>query len=526
MTYETTKKLTRAPESMDPRDVLAILVRRRAAMAGTFCILVAAVLAFALVRKPTYEARMSILVKRERVDPVVTTEEMPLQQVNQALAEQDLNSEVELLKSQDLIERAITDNGLLNQKPSLLGRVRDWLAGPGPSPAARRLASAVVEFRRHLTVEPVSKTTLIRVAYESVDPQLASRVLSRLADLYLEKHLALHRPPGALDFFDQETDRYRTALAAARIRAASYAAERGVVSPAMEKEIAVKQAGTLDAEIQKAEIDIAQARQRVAAIERQRAATPERITTERRDAQARLMENQQSTLLSLELKRIELQRSFQSSYPPLMEVEQQIARTQASIDAAKTAPIVEAVTNRDPTFDYLTLELAKARTELSGLEANLAATRSALARQRQEARRLEEAEIFQADVERDLKLAEQNYLSYVKKREETRISNALDLKRIVNVAIAEPPSVPALPSGLRRLNLLLIGFMLAFAASSGTAFVLEYFDTSLRTPGEVQDFLGLPVLASLPYESRAPTNERAGEAGNGSATAERPSSTI
>ena len=180
MTYETTKKLTRAPESMDPRDVLAILVRRRAAMAGTFCILVAAVLAFALVRKPTYEARMSILVKRERVDPVVTTEEMPLQQVNQALAEQDLNSEVELLKSQDLIERAITDNGLLNQKPSLLGRVRDWLAGPGPSPAARRLASAVVEFRRHLTVEPVSKTTLIRVAYESVDPQLASRVLSRL----------------------------------------------------------------------------------------------------------------------------------------------------------------------------------------------------------------------------------------------------------------------------------------------------------------------------------------------------------
>ena len=87
MTYETTKKLTRAPESMDPRDVLAILVRRRAAMAGTFCILVAAVLAFALVRKPTYEARMSILVKRERVDPVVTTEEMPLHQVNQALAE-------------------------------------------------------------------------------------------------------------------------------------------------------------------------------------------------------------------------------------------------------------------------------------------------------------------------------------------------------------------------------------------------------------------------------------------------------
>ena len=529
MTYQPNKDLAHlagAADSMSARDVVTILRRHRAAMAGTFCLLAAAVVAFIALRKPTYEAHMSILVKRERVDPVVTTEELPLQQVNQTLAEQDLNSEVELLKSQDIIEKAITDTGLLDQKPSLLRRVRDWLAGPGPSPAARRLAAAVLDFREHFTVEPVRKTTLIRVAYESENPQLAARVLSRLADLYLEKHLALHRPAGAFDFFDQETDRYRSMLAAARTRVARYSEERDVVSPAMEKEIAVKQAGALEAEIQKVDSEIAQARHRVSAIEQQRAATPERVTTERRDAQARLMENQQSTLLSLELKRIELQRNFQPTYPPLVEVEQQIAKTQASIEAAKSAPIVEAVTNRDPTFDYLTLELAKARTELSGLEGNLTATRQALARQRQEARRLEDAEIFQADVDRDLKLAEQNYLSYVKKREETRISNALDLKRIVNVAIAEPPIVPALPSGMRRLTVLLAGFGLALALSIGTAFVLDYFDTSLRTPDEVQAFLGLPVLAALPVEPHVPTNGRPAEPANGSAAEQDSSYTI
>jgi len=494
-----------------PREVLAILLRHRPVIAAAFCVLASAVLAFVLLRQPTYEAHMSILVKRERVDPLVTTDEMPLQLVNQALAEQDLNSEVELLKGEDLIEKVITATGLLQQPTSLLRKLRERLAGPGPSPAARQLASAISHFRAHFSVEPVQKTTLIRVAYASEDPQLAARVLSTLADLYLEKHLALHRPPGALDFFDQELDRYRNALDAARARATRSVAEHGVVSPAMEKEIAVKQAGVLDADIQKIEIGIAQARQRVHAMEQQKAVTPERITTERRDAQARLMETQQSTLLSLELKRIELQRSFQPGYPPLVDVEQQIAKTQAAIDAARTVPIVEAVTARDPAFDFLNLELTKARTELSGLEADLVATRRALARQRQDARRLEEAELFRADIDRDLKLAEQNYLSYAKKREETRLSNALDLKRIVNVAVAEQPTVPALPSGFPRLPMMLVGFFLAFVISIGSALVLDYFDTSLRTADEVEAYLGVPVLAALPQEPRVPRNGRSTE---------------
>jgi polysaccharide biosynthesis protein PslE len=516
MTRDAQKELTRAALPATPRDLLALLLYHRAAIVRTFCGLAVAVFACLVLRVPTYEARMSILVKRERVDPVVTTEDAPLPRVNQALAEQDLNSEVELLRSQDLIEKVIVATGLLERsRPSIVNRLRERLAEPGSPLAARRLAAAVVDFRERFTVEPVRKTTLIRVAYKSGDATLAARVLSKLADFYLEKHLALHRPSGVLDFFDQETDRYRIALAAARARAADYTAEKGVVSTAMEKEIAVKQAGALEAEAQKIEIQIAETRQRARALEEQMAATPERITTERRDAQARLMETQQSTLLSLELKRIELQRNFHPTYPPLMEVEQQIAKTQASIEAAKASPIVEAVTNRDPTFDHLALALATARTGLSGLEANLAATREALARQRREARRLEQVEIFQADVDRDLKLAEQNYTSYVKKREETRISNALDLRRIVNVGIAEAPTVPVLPIGMRRLTILLGGLLLAFAASIAVALVLDYFDTSFRTADEVQAFLGIPVLATLPLKEKSAWNGRRAEPSNG-----------
>jgi len=47
---------------------------------------------------------------------------------------------------------------------------------------------------------------------------------------------------------------------------------------------------------------------------------------------------------------------------------------------------------------------------------------------------------------RSAKLAEDNCLLYSRKQEEAQIQDALDQRRIVNVSIAEQPTVPALPS--------------------------------------------------------------------------------
>ena len=51
----------------------------------------------------------------------------------------------------------------------------------------------------------------------------------------------------------------------------------------------------------------------------------------------------------------------------------------------------------------------------------------------------------QADLQREAKANEQNYLLYLSKREQERTSDALDRTRIENVAIAVPPAIPVLP---------------------------------------------------------------------------------
>ena len=78
-------------------------------------ILLGAILA-AVLQPNRYEAGMKILVKRERVDPVVTAEASALPQFALGVTEEEINSEVELLKSRDLLEKVVLACDLQHQQ--------------------------------------------------------------------------------------------------------------------------------------------------------------------------------------------------------------------------------------------------------------------------------------------------------------------------------------------------------------------------------------------------------------------------
>jgi len=180
----------------------------------------------------------------------------------------------------------------------------------------------------------------------------------------------------------------------------------------------------------------------------------------------------------------------------VQEVEKQIHDTRASIAGEKSAPLRDETTDRDPTHEWARAELVKAQADLSGLQARAASEQATLARYRSGARSLQEASIVQQDLLRATKIEEENYLLYLRKQEEARINDALDRRGILNVAIAEAPTVPALPARSR----LLYGFLsmfLAGTASLGLVFVADFLDPSFRTPDEVTASLEAPVLASF-----------------------------
>lgn len=245
---------------------------------------------------------------------------------------------------------------------------------------------------------------------------------------------------------------------------------------------------------------IAENKQRIRKLEAQLGKLPSRETAQVRTSDnPQLMERMKTTLLDLELKRTDLLTKFEPTYRPVQEIEQQITQTKAAIAAAEKAPLRDETTDRDPTYEALRAELAKSQTDLASLEARASATASLVSSYKAEGEQLDSKELLHQDIVRALKTDEDNYMLYLRKQEEARISDALDRQRISNVVVAEPAVAPLLPKP-RWLLALLLGGLVAALSSLVVAFAVDYWDPSLRTPEEVESLLGSPVVAAIPRD--------------------------
>jgi uncharacterized protein involved in exopolysaccharide biosynthesis len=485
------------PPLIQLRDLLAVGLRHRRLVAFSFLGLSAGVLLSLLLSPPRYRATSKILVKRERADMVVTADPTGAQQpAPAAVSETDLNSEIELMKSQDLLEKVVTTCGLAN-----LSHGSGWTAWFHFSNAAEKnqkaLTAAVRDLQKSMDEVLLPKTSLISVTYEDSDPQRSAHVLDTFVNAYMEKHLAVHRPAGTLAFFREQTKQYGEGLKAAESRLSEFSQEQGTVSPAQQKVSTLQKLAEFQANLKETQAAIAETKQRIHTLERQASTVPSRLTTQVRTADnPQLIEQLKSTLLNLQLKRTELLQKFDPSYRLVQEVDTEIKQTQSAIDSAGSSKVLDETTDSNPTYQWVDSELAKAQSQLSSEQARAEAMSRSVQAYEQQASQLDQQEVVQEGLLREKSAEEANYLLYMRKQEEARISDALDESRIINVALVEPVTVPAVPSRSRPL-VLLLGLLAAMVVSLGVAVVAEYLDPSIRTSEDIQEFLDVPVLASV-----------------------------
>lgn len=478
---------------------MPIFRQRRIALLVFFGIFGGATLAAVLMPRK-YRAEMKIFVNRDRAETVVSPGSNTAVAPMPAVSQEEMNSEVELLTSRSLLDQVVLACGLNQSRPSWWTRLSEKLRGDSDSPSAR-LAESEESLRNALIVEPLQKTTIIRVSYSSRNPAMAARVLQNLAALYQEEHAAVRRSSGAAAFFEEQTVRFENELASAEARRTDFDRQQGVVDPQVEQQLTLEQLSKFQAELQQDRSDVYAAAARAKALRAEKISAPKRQTTEMRQAgNAQLLAELRSTLLSLQLKRTDMLVKYAPSYPPVKDVESQITETEKALELAQRSPVSEVTTDRVPAQDWIATELAKANADQAEYEAQTASIARTVSQYQTVAQKLNELAQTQADLSRAVHTAESNYLLYLQKGEQERISDALDERRIVNVSMAEAPLVPALPQ--THLGWLLLGgFFAASVTSIGAAYAADHMDASFRTPDELDRYLGLKVLAAIPQST-------------------------
>src|SRR5438270_7230898 len=166
------------------RDLLMVLFRRRRTFAWVAGLVFAVALLYALTGTK-YRANMKMLVRRGRAEaPVSATVSAPLDLTRVGITEEELNSEVELLRDHDVLRKVVEQNG---------SRGRDWFhvlhLGEGP---VQRVERATRRLARQLSIQRVKKTNLIAISYRAGDAESAANLLQCWAAGDREKPTAVH----------------------------------------------------------------------------------------------------------------------------------------------------------------------------------------------------------------------------------------------------------------------------------------------------------------------------------------------
>jgi uncharacterized protein involved in exopolysaccharide biosynthesis len=479
------------------RDIAAVFFRHRTLLLATFVFVLLAGLIYAAVSE-SYTAEMKVLLRRGRIDPAVTPTQTAAPLLpNEIVSEEELNSEVDLLGDQSVLEEVVAKTGLSQQ--------RSWFSFLGGSSPERDTERAVRTLAKHLDIRPVHKSQVISIAYSSPDPRLAASVLKSLQDVYLSRQKQLGRPSGQQAFFEEQAKIAKRELQRTQSELESFSKHKQVVSATLERDLTLQKLSEAQANEFELQASLAEGLGKAQSLDdKLRQLPPRRVSQVRNTDNPQLQEKLKSKLLDLQLRRTTLLTSFQPSYRLVGEVDKQITQAKSALEAENLTPLRDELTEDNPDYAWANSERIKTGVSLAAVLKRLGTSREQVRAYQSRAQTLGRNAIAQNDLEQKLKSAEDKYLLYAGKREESRIGDALDQSGILNVTIEQAPRVPALPA---RSFLLSACLSLAGACvlSIGAVLVADRVDGSIRTPAEITALLGTPVLASLPAAPAQPS---------------------
>jgi len=480
------------------RDFLTVLFRHKQLIGTFFVAATVTVLLGLVLKRPMYETTAAILVKNNRAEVPLTTSRADAVMV--PLSAEDLNSEVEILKSRQLVESSLRRLPRPSGNLGIMARARRFVKGMLGSPTLSEFDQTVVALDKRLSFRVIPRSNVVEIAYLSHDPQWGADVVGALLDEYLTYRMQVHRNTQVVSFFTAQTDSAARQLADAETALEHYTQETNLsMSHDEQVQLALRKLDEFERALGEAYVDVQREENQVSALETRIQDVPERLPTAYRLNQDPATEQLSSNLIQLRSERDGLlTRGYSPSNVRVRDIEAQIDLATARLKEAEDRIGEINRTELNSVYQNLRSELLTAQARLAGAQARHDALRTQVESFRREVSTLNDKSFDLTRLMREADAAERAYLLYREKRDEATAAQMLDQQSMVNVSIAREPRPPLTPIGLSRMVLLLSALVLVSICSIGIAFLREFLDHSFSTGEALERRLGIAHLASVP----------------------------
>ena len=446
---------------------------------------------------PTYTARAMLLIepKGQRIvkfqemlsDPIQPDEKEYYQSQFEMLKSRSLAAEV--FKNQQLEKHSVFTGGAgqpQNFAQQLVATVRGWWTAAirlitgtpvGPFnnvPNGYGVASEHIDtYQDMLEIKPVKLTRLVMIGFNAPDPVFAAQLANAHAEAYVQQGIKLRGKANqdARKFLESKLTELRERVEKSEEALNVFRRGKGIISLNDKENIVVDRLADLNRRLTEAEVERIGLESQAQLIKRRDYDSLPAVINNP------LIQNLKGQLVNLEGQYANLVAQFKSGYPPVAKLKAQIDETRQRLDQ-QIKSVVEGITSA----------YSAAATKERML------TRE-MKKQKSEALALKDAGVNYAILEREADTNRKLYDAVLERMREIGVTAEMPNSNRSILDIAEVPRIPTAPR--KKLALLFAG-LIGLIGGLGLALVFEHLDNTLRTPDEVERYLGLPNLVVVP----------------------------
>lgn len=364
-----------------------------------------------------------------------------------------------------------------------------------------------------LQISSAARTNLYMLSYTDVRPERAQRIVQSLVSLFVESGLGGKRQDSdsARRFIEEQIRNYEQKLIEAENRLKDFRLRNMVLLGDGGRDY-VTQITQLSAQLQQAQLELREAEDARAAMQRQLVGEDPVLLPQTPPSSMVSLPEIDGRIDALKRSLDDLLQRYTEQHPDVIgarrviaDLEKQKAEQVEQLRAIGGGSQFGAL-DANPVFQQMKLALAESESRVASMRVRVNEYQGRLDQLREFAQRVPEIEAEMAQLNRDYNVHKANYDSLVARRESATMSVEMDARGgVADFRVIDPPLLPTAPSAPNRLLLLPLAALAGLGAGLALTFLISQLRPAFTDARVLREATGLPVLGTV---SMLQTQER------------------
>lgn len=433
---------------MDARSVVSSVFRQAPRFLIVFVAFNALAVAYLLTATPAYESTAGLLVKfGQDARPEVTIEGVQASNLSAEEKRGLIESNLNILTSRDLTQTLLTDITVARAYPELAAEITD---------PAELMTAAVKQLSADIVPTTKNDAGIINISLFNQNPALATEILTRLLDIFIQKQATIFGNPQTGVLSEQSTDAAKR-LEEANRALSDFKVANGITSLDEELTLLLKQRGDLTGYLSRRQDITGDAGNTSATFD----ALPARINVSGDSARFPVLEDIQKRIDGLRAKESELLQTYRSDSDMVVAVRKNIAAEETALRGT----------------------LAALNAQVADLDRQIA--------EKQQYRTTYE------DLVRQVHAREDAYKIAQDRHQSALVNDDLTQRKITRISVIQQPTLPEKSSRPNKAVVLALSILAGGTLAAALSLLSELMDMTFMTTEQLRAVLGRPVLAAF-----------------------------